>query len=151
MKQTMKTFLKTIIFASVVVSTPILSAQDTPIKYVRYEYEGRASYGVLDGNTINELRGSIFESSEPTGKTISLADVKLLVPTEPSKVIAIGFNYRSHIGDREPEPYPGVFAKYPSSPPPSSQMSWDFLLDVGVIPPGAFAWAGCVDSSDGPS
>jgi 2-keto-4-pentenoate hydratase/2-oxohepta-3-ene-1,7-dioic acid hydratase in catechol pathway len=115
MKQTMKTFLKTIIFVSVVVSTPIVSAQDTPIKYVRYEYEGRASYGVLDGNTINELRGSIFESSEPTGRTLSLADVKLLVPTEPSKVIAIGFNYRSHLGDREPEPYPGVFAKYPSS------------------------------------
>ena len=75
MKQTMKHFFYTVICASVVVSTPIVSAQDTPIKYVRYEYEGRASYGVLDGNTINELRGSIFESSEPTGRTLSLADV----------------------------------------------------------------------------
>jgi 2-keto-4-pentenoate hydratase/2-oxohepta-3-ene-1,7-dioic acid hydratase in catechol pathway len=33
----------------------------------------------------------------------------------PSKVIAIGLNYRSHIGNRPVPEYPGMFAKYPTS------------------------------------
>jgi 2-keto-4-pentenoate hydratase/2-oxohepta-3-ene-1,7-dioic acid hydratase in catechol pathway len=41
--------------------------------------------------------------------------VKLLAPCEPSKVIAVGLNYRSHLGTREPAAYPGLFAKYPTS------------------------------------
>ncbi|MYF76038.1 MAG: fumarylacetoacetate hydrolase family protein [Acidobacteria bacterium] len=39
----------------------------------------------------------------------------LLAPAAPGKVIAIGLNYASHLGGREPAPYPGVFAKLPTS------------------------------------
>jgi 2-keto-4-pentenoate hydratase/2-oxohepta-3-ene-1,7-dioic acid hydratase in catechol pathway len=46
---------------------------------------------------------------------VALADVELLAPVTPSKVIAVGLNYRSHIGDQDPAPYPGLFAKYPTS------------------------------------
>jgi 2-keto-4-pentenoate hydratase/2-oxohepta-3-ene-1,7-dioic acid hydratase in catechol pathway len=31
-----------------------------------------------------------------TGKTFNIADIKLLAPCEPSKIIALGLNYRSH-------------------------------------------------------
>lgn len=39
----------------------------------------------------------------------------MLAPCEPSKVIAVGLNYRSHLGDRPVAAYPGLFAKYPTS------------------------------------
>jgi len=84
-------------------------------KYVRYEAEGRVSYGVLDGDTVRELPGDIFASPKPTGRSVKLADVKLLAPCDPKKVIAVGLNYKSHLGERPSATYPGLFAKLPSS------------------------------------
>ena len=72
------------------------------------------SFGILDGDTIHELRGNLFENPERTGKTLRLADVKLLAPCTPSKVVAVGLNYKSHVGDRPTKPYPGLFWKPPS-------------------------------------
>ena len=123
----MKGFIASAV-VSVVFCATSLSAQGVT-KYVRYAYNGTDSYGVLKGNAIHELRGDIFETVELTGRTVALANVKLLIPVQPSKIIAVGFNYRSHLGDREPALYPGLFAKYPTS-----------LIATGeeiVFPPGA--------------
>jgi 2-keto-4-pentenoate hydratase/2-oxohepta-3-ene-1,7-dioic acid hydratase in catechol pathway len=86
------------------------------IRYVRYQYSGNRSYGILDDQTIHELHGDIFAGAERTGKTFKVSDVKLLAPCEPSKVLAVGRNYKSHIADRgiEPAKEPGIFWK-PSS------------------------------------
>jgi 2-keto-4-pentenoate hydratase/2-oxohepta-3-ene-1,7-dioic acid hydratase in catechol pathway len=83
-------------------------------KFVRYSSAGIVSCGILEGDTIHELRGSLFENPERTGKTVGLADVKLLAPCTPSKVVAVGLNYKSHVGDRPTKPYPGLFWKPPS-------------------------------------
>ena len=90
-------------------------AQEGITQYVRYHYQGRTSYGILDGDTIRELEGDLFSAPRVTGKTLRSLDVTLLPPCEPSKVIAVGLNYRSHLGDRPVPAYPGLFAKYPSS------------------------------------
>jgi 2-keto-4-pentenoate hydratase/2-oxohepta-3-ene-1,7-dioic acid hydratase in catechol pathway len=87
----------------------------TVTKYVRYEAAGAASYGILDGETIREVQGSIFENPTPTGRTVRLADVRLLPPVQPQKVIAAGFNYKSHIGEAPAAKYVGLFAKFPTS------------------------------------
>lgn len=84
-------------------------------RYVRYVHQGRTSYGQLDGETVRELEGDLFGARRPTGTTVRLADVRLVAPVEPSKVIAVGLNYRSHLGTRQPAAYPGLFAKYPTS------------------------------------
>jgi 2-keto-4-pentenoate hydratase/2-oxohepta-3-ene-1,7-dioic acid hydratase in catechol pathway len=73
------------------------------------------SYGILEGETIKVLEGDLFDEPRLTGTTVSLTGVRLLAPCEPSKVIAVGLNYQSHLGDREPAQYPGLFAKYPTS------------------------------------
>ena len=89
-------------------------------KYVRYAHDGAESYGILDGETIRELRGDIFQSAEPTGRTVPLADARLLVPVEPSKIVAVGFNYRSHLGEAlQPTPIRDCSSSTPrrSSPP----------------------------------
>jgi 2-keto-4-pentenoate hydratase/2-oxohepta-3-ene-1,7-dioic acid hydratase in catechol pathway len=84
-------------------------------KYVRFESAGRVAYGLLEGETIRELSGDLFASPKPTGRSVKLADVKLLAPCDPKKVIAVGLNYKSHLGERPSATYPGLFAKLPSS------------------------------------
>ncbi len=89
--------------------------QNGTTKYVRYAHDGRTSYGILDGDSIDELAGDLFETPSRTGNTGALADVALLAPVEPTNVIAVGLNYASHIGDRPTPEYPGLFAKFPTS------------------------------------
>src|SRR5262245_11337173 len=85
------------------------------IKYIRYESQGRAHYGVLDGDTVRELSSAPWAQGTPTGKTTKFSAVKLLAPAEPTKVIAAGLNYKSHIGQQQPAKYVGLFAKMPTS------------------------------------
>ena len=92
----------------------VTTAQESTT-YIRYEYAGNVSYGVLEGETIHELRGDIFDSIERSGDTVALGAVRVLTPTAAKKVVAIGFNYGSHLGDADPAVEPGVFAKYPTS------------------------------------
>jgi cyanophycinase len=93
-----------------------VSADQAVTKYVRYSTAaGATSYGILDGETIHELAGDLFSNPTRTGRDVPLASVKLLAPCVPSKVLAVGLNYRSHLGTREPAAYPGLFAKYPTS------------------------------------
>ena len=99
-----------------------VEASQQVTKYVRYSYEGSTSYGVLEDTTVYELDGDIFASPSRSGRSMPLANLTLLAPVEPSKVIAVGLNYRSHIeegrshiGDSPVAEYPGLFAKFPTS------------------------------------
>lgn len=92
-----------------------LDAQNTVTKYVRYSHGSTTSYGILAGDVIRELSGSIFANPRETGRRVKLADVRLLAPCRPGKVIAVGLNYQSHLGTRTAAAYPGLFAKLPTS------------------------------------
>jgi 2-keto-4-pentenoate hydratase/2-oxohepta-3-ene-1,7-dioic acid hydratase in catechol pathway len=95
-------------------ATPVFA--QAQVRYVRYETQGRVAWGILEANdTIRELQGSVFNGAKPTGRTVKLAEVKLLAPAEAKKVIAAGLNYRSHIGEASPAKYVGLFAKFPTS------------------------------------
>lgn len=83
-------------------------------RYARYAFDNKISVGLLDGDTVRELRGDLFDRPELTGTSRRLGDVKLLPPVQPSKVVAIGLNYKSHVGERKHPEYPGVFLKAPS-------------------------------------
>ena len=91
----------------------VLPAQVT--RYVRYTAAGTTSYGLLEGQTVRELRGDLFATPQPTGRTLRLDQVKLLAPVVPGKVIAVGLNYLTHLGERPAATYPGLFAKMPTS------------------------------------
>jgi 2-keto-4-pentenoate hydratase/2-oxohepta-3-ene-1,7-dioic acid hydratase in catechol pathway len=101
--------------AAIVASASSVFAQ-AQVRYVRYEAGGRVAWGILENETtIRELQGSIFDGAKPTGRTVRLAEVKLLAPAEAKKVIAAGLNYKSHIGQASPAKYVGLFAKFPTS------------------------------------
>jgi 2-keto-4-pentenoate hydratase/2-oxohepta-3-ene-1,7-dioic acid hydratase in catechol pathway len=90
-------------------------AQTSVTRYVRYSVDGAISYGILDGENIRELSGDLFASPRPTGKTVRADRAKLLAPVTPRKVIAVGLNYKSHLGQQAAATYPGLFAKMPTS------------------------------------
>ena len=102
-----------ILFVAITVSSSALAQGVT--KYVRYAHANTTSYGILEGDAIRELRGDLFASPKPTGKRVKLADVRLLTPCEPSKVIAVGLNYQTHLGERPAAQYPGLFLKLPTT------------------------------------
>jgi 2-keto-4-pentenoate hydratase/2-oxohepta-3-ene-1,7-dioic acid hydratase in catechol pathway len=93
-----------------------VAAEAQVTQYVRYTVAGGApAYGILEGQSIRELTGDLFASPRATLKTVPLSEAKLLAPVTPSKVIAVGLNYRSHLGTSQPAAYPGLFAKMPTS------------------------------------
>ncbi|MEW5915922.1 MAG: fumarylacetoacetate hydrolase family protein [Gemmatimonadota bacterium] len=100
--------------SGILLTTPVLVAQ-APVKYVRYAAAQTTSYGILQGDQVRELSGDLFANPRPTGRTHKLSDVRLLPPCTPRKVIAVGLNYQSHLGTRQPAAYPGLFAKFPTS------------------------------------
>jgi len=101
---------------AVVALLAMSTAADAQVtKYVRYQSGSTVALGILDGETIRELRGDLFANPQPTGRTVRLSAVKLLPPVVPGKVIAVGLNYKSHLGERPAATYPGLFAKMPTS------------------------------------
>ncbi|MDP3000362.1 MAG: fumarylacetoacetate hydrolase family protein [Bryobacterales bacterium] len=80
-------------------------------KYVRFRKGATAAYGILDGETIREISGPLFGAHKESGAQHKLAGVKLLYPCEPPKILAVGLNYKTHIGDRKPPANPEIFYK----------------------------------------
>jgi 2-keto-4-pentenoate hydratase/2-oxohepta-3-ene-1,7-dioic acid hydratase in catechol pathway len=80
-------------------------------KYIRYRSGATIAYGILDGDSVREVRGDLFGDRKETGTKHRLADVKLLHPCEPPKILAVGLNYKSHLGDRKPPAHPEIFYK----------------------------------------
>ena len=79
-------------------------------QYVRYRAGANISYGLLEGEMVRELRGNLFDHTA-TAATHALADVKLLYPCTPGKILAVGLNYKSHLGDRPAPRSPEIFYK----------------------------------------
>ena len=83
------------------------------MKIVRFDQEGRSGYGVLDRENILPIWENPFAGITEIGETLVLSDVTLLAPCEPSKIVALGLNYRDHaaeFGHQVPEE-PLIFLK----------------------------------------
>lgn len=71
------------------------------MKYVKANWNGRTINGFIQGDEIHVLTSDVITNPEaaPTGERVKLGDVKLLAPCAPTKVVAIGINYRDHAGE----------------------------------------------------
>jgi 2-keto-4-pentenoate hydratase/2-oxohepta-3-ene-1,7-dioic acid hydratase in catechol pathway len=79
--------------------------------YARFEIDGKRSYGLVNNGKVEEIEGGLFDVPVLTGKDFQLDKVKLLVPCEPPKVLAVGQNYMSHLGERKTPKNPEMFYK----------------------------------------
>ncbi len=66
------------------------------MKIVRYVWEGQESYGAVQDGQIREIAGEPYENIKYTGKEVPLASVRLLAPSRPKSIVAVGLNYRQH-------------------------------------------------------
>ncbi|MCA9103731.1 MAG: fumarylacetoacetate hydrolase family protein [Planctomycetales bacterium] len=85
-------------------SGAVRAAEDESVKFARFKVDGKMAYGVVEGDNVREISGSIFGDWEKTDKVHALADVRLLVPTKARQVFAMAGNYKSHLADAEIPP-----------------------------------------------
>ena len=71
------------------------------MRIVRFEMQGRTGYGLLEGEKIKVFWGTPYDGglANTTGEFMSLPEVTLLAPCEPTKIVAIGLNYRDHAAE----------------------------------------------------
>src|SRR5579859_2484342 len=93
------------------------------VRIARFAKGDGVAYGVVEGEgsapqTITELYGHPFGVDPAgvrlTGDRYPLAEVRLLAPVLPSKVVAVGKNYAGHVremGDAEAPAEPVLFLK----------------------------------------
>lgn len=86
-------------------------------KWVRFEAQGKAGFGCLADNQINEYSGDLFGECAPTGNAHLLSDVQLLSPCQPGKIIALWNNFYKRAAVQGHEIPEGLyyFMKPPSS------------------------------------
>jgi len=80
-------------------------------KIVRFASEQHVGYGLIQDQTIRALASSCFGPITETGQVYELAKIRLLAPCEPTKILAVGLNYKSHLGARAVPAEPGLFFK----------------------------------------
>jgi len=69
------------------------------LRIARIDYDGKPTYGYIDGDKINLIDGDIFAAHAKTDVSIPLNDGKLLASCVPGKVIAVGLNYADHAAE----------------------------------------------------
>jgi len=91
------------------------------MRFCRFVSRGPCSatpaYGVLEGEEVCEISGAPWARWSRTPRTLQLADVRLLAPVDPAKVVCVGRNYAAHaaeLGNEVPKE-PLIFLKPSSS------------------------------------
>ena len=96
------------------------------MKLMRFQVQGRTACGILQGDEVTELEGDFFGPLKTRSTVLSRASVKFLAPCSPSKIIAVGLNYRDHARELElPVPEaPVLFLKLGAKPLARLQAHW---------------------------
>lgn len=68
-------------------------------KYLRYETSHGPRYGRLDGTTITPLDGAFPDFRESGDPKLELGEVKLLSPTQPTRVVSCGPGFKCSFPD----------------------------------------------------
>ena len=66
------------------------------MRLVRYLAGGEVRYGIVEGDRVRELLEPYYVGLIPMQTTRPLAEVDLLAPSRPSKMVCVGLNYRAH-------------------------------------------------------
>ena len=67
------------------------------MRWARFESNGKAHTGIVEGSVIEVIEGDMFGDYKRTGHKVALDGVKLLIPFVPLTFYAAGLNYVEHI------------------------------------------------------
>jgi 2-keto-4-pentenoate hydratase/2-oxohepta-3-ene-1,7-dioic acid hydratase in catechol pathway len=114
------------------------------LKIVRFSTDNRPRYGILENERVRTITGAPFHAIKLTGESHPVTAVRLRAPCTPSKIVALGVNYRSHAQEMKSQlpKNPLIFLK-PSSavigpedqivyPPTSLQVDYEGELAVVI-------------------
>ncbi len=87
------------------------------MRIVRFLRNDQPCYGLIEGEAVYEIEGSIFGEFRRAEKVAALTEIRLLAPCWPTKILAVGLNYRAHAAEAAlvMPSEPLVFSKPPSS------------------------------------
>lgn len=73
------------------------------MKFCRFSADNKVAYGVIEDGVVHEIDKNPF-CGDPPGDIRKIAerkftDVRLLAPVVPSKIVAIGLNYKAHAAE----------------------------------------------------
>jgi 2-keto-4-pentenoate hydratase/2-oxohepta-3-ene-1,7-dioic acid hydratase in catechol pathway len=87
------------------------------LKLIRFLKNDQPGYGLIEGEAIYAIEGPFFGKFRQGEKVATLTEVRLLAPCQPTKILAIGLNYRTHAAEAgmDVPSEPLVFSKPPSS------------------------------------
>lgn len=87
------------------------------MKIYRYKYNNKVFFGILREERLHTIQGSPFRKYKVLDRGIPIGDVVLLPPAVPTKIVAIGVNYKDHAMERgKPLPKePLIFLMPPSA------------------------------------
>lgn len=87
------------------------------MKFVRFKAKEVVSYGLIEDSKVFRIEGDIFSEFKVTEEQYMLSEIKLLAPCMPSKIVAVGVNYRDHASEmgHELPKEPVLFIKPSSS------------------------------------
>jgi len=67
------------------------------MKFIRFKTQGNSERtGILEDSTITEITGNIFGSCKIVKQKYILDEVSICPPVYPSKIVAVGLNYKDH-------------------------------------------------------
>ena len=66
------------------------------MKIVRFAVDNKVKHGILKGKSIQVIEDKPYRHLKTTDHYYQQSEVKLLSPCTPSKIVALGLNYRSH-------------------------------------------------------
>jgi 2-keto-4-pentenoate hydratase/2-oxohepta-3-ene-1,7-dioic acid hydratase in catechol pathway len=69
------------------------------MRIVRFKVDGKTRYGACEHNVVVEYGGTPFGTFRRGRKRFPLKQVVLLAPVVPSKIVAVGPNYRDHAAE----------------------------------------------------
>lgn len=113
------------------------------MKIYRCTYGKRRFYARLKGDILLPVSGSIYGNFLDTGEKVPLSAVRLLAPCRPTKIVAVGLNYKDHAEERgkalpaEPllflKPPSAVIGPYDSIVYPSQSKRVDYEGELAVV------------------
>jgi len=66
------------------------------MKIYRFRYRKKILYGVLKEEFLFPVKGSVFRDFRIEDSPVPMSEVFILPPVEPTKIVAVGANYKDH-------------------------------------------------------